>query len=99
MSLEKLETWLRRYWVLVIGALLLPIALWVVALSPFAIGFSPPGSYYLYAAVISMGLYLPVFVGCVVAANRRYRRDGDNGPWDVIPIVYFVLSALFVLTT
>jgi hypothetical membrane protein len=89
--------WVSRNLLILIGAVvLLPISIFMVVMTlAFGVGFAPEGQ--TFYGLAFLGAYCLVFGVSLVLALKTYRQQQTYGYWDILPILYFVLSFVYVL--
>jgi hypothetical protein len=94
---EKTQTtprvghWIGKYWLAVIGAILVPLAVFSLAMSPLALGFMDSIGAAIWIGLGAIAAYPLIYIFCTVKTVRLYRAGAEAGWWGHIPIFYFVV--------
>jgi hypothetical protein len=90
--------WLsRNRYLLLNGFVLVPLGLYMMVMwLAFASGFAREKNPLAIIIPPLLALHIIVFLVCWLFAIRRFRKLGNYGQWDLIPIWYFCLATLIM---
>ena len=86
----RMGNWIGKNLLAVIGAALIPFALFFIAMSPLGLGFQDRISFLTWLLLVAVAAYPVLYIFCTIRTVQAHRRAVDVGWWGHIPIFYFV---------
>lgn len=92
--------WISRNLILLIGGIiLLPISLFTLLIGlALGVGFAPDPALEALKLIVLLGSYSIVYFFSVCMSFRNFKRNKSYGYWDMLPIYYFTVVFILMLS-